>query len=254
MRMSASLTIILAVAVVLAPCARARAQEELPRVVAADGQGGAEDKEVRPDFPKASANELVRLLAMFELETRDFVTPMTLKDALGLLFEKTAARGRPVPILVNSAAFRKEGTHEDDPYETQVSLPPLPLRVTLGKALRLFLARMPNANATYLVKDGFVEVLPETAASPKMLLQQKVLALYRGRPVAEVLEELAERCGVTIVLDPNAGPQLRQPITATFRNDVSLRDSITMLARMAGLRAEFLSTGVFITAAGDKAK
>lgn len=186
--------------------------------------------------------ELLRILTE-PIETKDFTTPMTLKDALGLLYEKFGARNMELPVLIDSAAYRRLEA-KDDPYETPVSVQPVPRVLSVGKLLAIFAAKIPQ-KSTFIVRDGYVEIVPE--ASPEVLLQQRVLGSYKERPLGEVLQDVADHSGISIAVDPRLATQVRQPVSATFNNDVGVREAVTMLARIAGLRAEFLGSGALIT-------
>jgi hypothetical protein len=79
-------------------------------------------------------------------------------------------------------------------------------------------------------------------------MQQKVMAHFERRPIAEVMHELAELTGVSIQVDPKIAALKDQPlVTATFRNDTSLRDAMKMLTEVAHLRLNELPTGVYVT-------
>lgn len=196
--------------------------------------------------------EFLRVVIEEQIETKDFTNPMTLKDVLGLLYEHIAHKGIEVPILVDTAAFKTESPDAADPYEANVNLPPVPRTLTVEKALCLILAKLPTQNATFVVNDRFVEVTTQRAATVEHLLKRKVLAQYVKRPLVEVLEDLSERSSVSIIVDPHLGQRAQQDITATFRNEPTVKEVLVMLARVAGLEAEFLPYGVFFTIPAER--
>ncbi len=188
------------------------------------------------------------------IETKDFVNNMTLRDAVGLLYEKFANKGKDLPFVINRAAFREDQAMNNfDPNETQVSLPPLPRVLPVRSVLQLMLAEMPH-KATFLVRDGRIEIVPEKLARAEQLLQQKVMATFTRRPLSEALQELSAQTGVSIVFDVRQDEHATKQVTATFRNNVTLRDALVMLADMTGLRADFMPSGVYITAPAKDAK
>jgi tetratricopeptide (TPR) repeat protein len=113
------------------------------------------------------------------IETKDFTTPMTLKDALGLLYERFAAQGKELPILVDTAAFKEDAAEAPDPYEATVSLPPVPRKLSIATALRLMLSKIPTNNATYLIRRDFIEI-----TTNDRMIKDKVLRVF---PVGDLV-------------------------------------------------------------------
>lgn len=181
------------------------------------------------------------------IETKDLATPMTLKDMLGLLYEKMAGSGIELPIVVDSNAFREEAADAPDPLEAQVNLPTVPRTMSLEKALRHAVNQLPTNNGAIVVREGYVEVTTQGAANPERLLKKKMLAQYNKRPLADILQELSDRAAVSIILDPHLGDRATQEITASFRQDTSVKEVLTILMRMTDLHAEILPDSVFVT-------
>jgi hypothetical protein len=202
--------------------------------------------------PACASRTMVQRVTEETIDTAPFVNRMSLKDAIGLLYEIMSAKGTELPILIDTEAFKRQDKDAVDPYETAVSLPPVPRRMTVEKALRLMLPNVPNA--AFVVRRDFVEITTEKEASLDMLLKQGVLGDFSRRRFSEVISELAARHGITIIIDEQQAAQANKEISATFRNDVALRDAIVVLARSAALHAEFLPTAVFITSARAEGK
>jgi hypothetical protein len=184
---------------------------------------------------------------------KDFQNPMTLKEALGLFYEKTAdagllGRGVGLPILVNQQAFKDLNPEAGDIYESPVKFPPYPKRMTLALALRIALSQVQSGEATFLIKRGAVELLPASeCATLDMLLKQKVLGNFEGKFLSTVLEELAEVSGVSIQVDKRLLDKANVQVTGIFRNDVSLRDALIVLTESAGVKIVELPTAIFVT-------
>src|SRR6516225_8280894 len=98
--------------------------------------------------PPSETTDLIRLLQT-PIEMKDFTTPMTLKEAVQLLYEKFAARGTDLAILINVETFTLVGV--SNPMEVQVSLPALPRQRTLHSVLTQITSQ---AQATYLLRQG----------------------------------------------------------------------------------------------------
>ncbi len=133
-----------------------------------------------PDDEKGrkEATEIYKMLEE-PIETKDFVNQMTLKDAIGLLYEKFAAKQKDLPILVDSGAFKEDAADAADPMETQVSLPAQPRKMSIATALRLMLSKVPTNNATYLIRRDFIEI-----TTNDRMIKDKVLRVY---PVGDLV-------------------------------------------------------------------
>jgi len=199
---------------------------------------------VRADL---SSRDIIRLLNE-PLDMRDFQVPMTFKEFAGLLYEKFQAKGHELPLLVDVAAFQQESLEF---YETQVILPPYPKTMSAMTALRLALSQSP-VEATYLIRQGRIDIAPAGRATLPHLLKQRITADFSRMPFTEVLHALAEMAGVSIQLDGRLNAKELPAVTATFRNDMALRDVLHVIADLAGAQVTELETGVVISAAGQQ--
>jgi tetratricopeptide (TPR) repeat protein len=106
---------------------------------------------------RKAADKIARLMDMV-IDMKDFQAPMTLKEVLGLLYDKLNADGRELPIIVDADAFKEANPDAPDVYETQVKFPPVPRKMSIKTALRLALAKVPTDNATYLIRRDYLEI------------------------------------------------------------------------------------------------
>ncbi len=152
-----------------------------------------------PDDEKAraEANSLSRMLEE-TIDMKDFQNPMTLKEALGLFYEKFAAKGRELPILVDQQAFQDEAPEAGDIYESPVKFPPYPKKMAMATALKLALSQVQSGSATYLIRRSFVEITTNDRA-----LKDRVIRVY---PVGELV----------IPIDALGGSQQFQTASASF--------------------------------------
>jgi hypothetical protein len=110
------------------------------------------------DKGRAKAKKLRHLLEGV-IEAKDFQDPMPLKQALQLFYEKFAARGQDLPILVDINAFKEaDEANPNGPYDDEVRLPAVPRTMTMGSALRLILSQIKSDNATYVILPKFIQV------------------------------------------------------------------------------------------------
>ncbi len=118
--------------------------------------------------------------------------------------------------------------------------------MTAAAALKFLLSFVPD-KAGMVIHDGYIEITTEKRASTSCLLQEKVFAHFENQPFRDVVRSLAETNGVSINLDPHVEEKADAPITATFRNDVTLEGAFRIVAEMAGLRMVDMKPGLYLT-------
>jgi hypothetical protein len=84
-------------------------------------------------------------------------------------------------------------------------------------------------------------------ASPERLLGYPILAKSHKRPLEDVLDDLADLSGATILIDARAGDKARTPVTAHFHNTIGLQDAVRLLAEMADTQADVREGVLFVT-------
>jgi hypothetical protein len=185
--------------------------------------------------PKKLSNaELVNKLQERITIVRDFDANTPLKDVLEYLADHFY-----ITIVIDSQALEDEAMDE---LETRPVGLRKPSDYRMADALRMVLSQ---ARATYLIRNGVVEVTSRLAAAPDQLLRQTVLATFDKTPLSKALQELAESSGVSVMVDPRA--QTSTPVTATLKNDVSLETAVCLLADMAGLKAVRVGGALYVT-------
>jgi hypothetical protein len=191
------------------------------------------------------APDLMKLLDE-SIETKGLHEKVRLKNALEHLFEKSGGR---VVILVDRESFENElGADAPSPYEEDVSLPPVPVKMSLGSALRILVAQVAKGSATYMIRRDHVEITTRKASSAAYLLQQAtILASFEKRPLVEVLQALTDESGLEIHLDPSTG-KADVPVSARFRN-TPLENALVVATEMAELKFVVLERSIFVTTA-----
>jgi len=139
------------------------------------------------DKGKAEANSIKRMLEEY-VDMKDFQAPLTLKEALGLLAEKFAGRGKDLPILVDTGAFKEENPEGASIYDTQVQFAPFPKKMMLATVLRLILSKVEPANATYLIRRNFIEI-----TTIERQTRERVLRVY---PVGDLVIPISQQNGL----------------------------------------------------------
>jgi hypothetical protein len=203
--------------------------------------------------------ETLALMRMLKqpIETKGLAEKVKLKVALEYFSDKF---GGKLPILIDKAAFAAEladrigrlppnvSLEYVDPYEEEVSLPAVPTRMPMNTALCLILSQIGKGQATYLIRQGYVEIVPASHATAKRLLAQPVFTSFDQRPLLCVLTELSDQSGLTINIDPSAGKQASSLISATFRNTI-LEDTLVAVTEMAELKFVVFQNSVYVTTA-----
>jgi len=196
-----------------------------------------------------AANTALARLLDEAIETKDFTSPMTLKDALSLFYERFSAQGKELPILVDVKSFTIGDPDAQNPFDAQVQLPAVPKQMAMHAALRIILEQIP-ANAAYIIRQGHIEVVHSTQTTSKVLLQQRVLARFEKLPLREALDDLAAMTGAPIVFDVRAKEKGQEKVSILL-NNMTLEDSLTVLTEQAGLRFVTLDSGIFVTSPED---
>ena len=209
---------------------------------------GFPDRALADSEKEHQTRALLRLLdEMVDLKDFQNREDLSFKRALDLLREKCDVRGKELRIQINNQAFKKGTTARsivDD--QLPIRFPSTPRRLSLAGVLRLILDQE-QLDATFLIRNAMVEILPTSQATPAVLLQTKVAVAFDRMPLEDVLQALSFQTGATVVLDTRAGELAKTPISATFRNDVTLKAALCMVTEMAQLKMVVMPGGVFVS-------
>jgi hypothetical protein len=195
-------------------------------------------------------NEKITLERKGGIKSIDFGTP--LKDALEFFSDRFG-----VQFFIDEEAF-KEGAKEDaqiDVAGARVQFSNF-ANIALRDVFRLLLAQVPRdwaGGATYVVRDGYIEITSKNRAAPERLRAQKVAAVFDKRPLDEALQELSDLSGVSVVLDNRLGESAKTAVTATFKNDIALETAVRLLADMADAKAVVMDGGLYVTTKANAA-
>lgn len=200
----------------------------------------------KPADAQAKRQHIVQLLKQ-EMELK-FDGEVPIKALFEIMMKHLKGPdGRDVRIIVFSEAFLAEDELAADPVETMVKFPAYPKKMPVSTILRLALSQVPSRNATFLIREGQIEITTHNAARPETLLGYPVTAGFSETPLKNAIEELSELSGATILIDPRIGDKARAPVTAVFTNNITLEAAVRLLAEMADLQAEVRDNVLFIT-------
>jgi hypothetical protein len=198
-----------------------------------------------PPLTRREENAILTRMLEETIETKGLQEKVKLKTALEYFSDKFGGR---MPILINRSAFAAAlGPDAQDPYEEEVSLPPVPAKMPMTLALRLVLAQFGSGQATFIVRQGYIEITTLKASRAiEYLYQPSVLLTFKSQLLPEVLEQLSDESGIAIHLDPKVGDKIKTPITAKFRN-TTLEDALVVITEMAELKFVVLDRSIFVT-------
>jgi hypothetical protein len=196
---------------------------------------------------EAETFALLRLLDE-NLDLKDFQDQgITFKGVLDLISEKFSAKGKELLFRINYPAFKKGTTARSIvDGELPAKVPATARRLPVRTFLRMILEQE-DLDATFLIRNGMVEIVTAKQTTPACLLQSKVTGAFYRETLEDVLQELSFQTGATLVLDCRAGDLAKTPIRAMFRNDVTLEAALCMVTEMAQLKMVVLPGGIFIT-------
>jgi hypothetical protein len=196
--------------------------------------------------PSQKANEAIRVR---ELRSK-LAQSVTLENGiegntpLREAFEFLGSR-HDIAIVIDTQAFKAEGN--DTVEETPVRLPKM-TGIKLGTVLQMIAAQ---ANGTFRIRPGYVEVTPKERARPDAWKENRdfaptINAEFSGHPLDSALRELSDASGISVVMDGRIGEKARTSVTATL-NNVPIDTAVFILADMADLRPVVLDNVLYVT-------
>jgi hypothetical protein len=189
-----------------------------------------------PANPKMAATDALMRTLDQEISTNEL--PRSFFALLDYLTKRVGgASSRGLPFFVDARLFSKEvrmvldGEIPPPVFKVQ----PLPPRMSVRSLLQMAFNEFDGGEATFLIRQGRVEIITKKEAATENLLKQTFAASFDRQPLEFVLDDLSEITGVSVVIDGRARDKTRTPITARFRNDVPLLEALHMVTESAGL-------------------
>jgi hypothetical protein len=161
--------------------------------------------------------------------------PVPLRSALSYIDEKLANQNQQLQIDVERESFKAANGDPIDILESNVSLPPFFKSMTVQETLEIMLKQAPIPT-TYLIRNGHIVILARDAANIHGLLDQGIAIHFREVPLKYAIEDLADRTGLTVMVDPRCGAGLSSSVSLQTQNDVSVRGILSSWADMFDLK------------------
>jgi hypothetical protein len=121
-----------------------------------------------PQKSKLSAKTIAKHLET-PIEVEGFRMPMKLREGLKLLYDDLSAKKKPVSYRFDTDAFGAENPDAPDIFETAVHIDTKDKRLPAAKVLSMMLDLVPTKNATYVVRDGYIEITTHKRARGKVM-------------------------------------------------------------------------------------
>jgi hypothetical protein len=188
-----------------------------------------------------------RLLAQPTDKLRTGVDKGTpLKDALDFICRiHEVLPGQSLKYRIDHKAFADAG--EPNIEEKQMELPPMP-KVPLAVILDDLLSRLdpPEVRGTFRIVGDYIEITTLTRMNSVFYFDQLIDIELDKRPLAEALQDVMDRHGVTITLDGSVGDKAKMPITTIF-DRVPLQTVVRLMANMADLDVVPVENMLYVT-------
>jgi hypothetical protein len=156
--------------------------------------------------------------------------PVPLRLVLQYIGDKLRELGLPWEPYIDDRAFHEQiGGDPISMSEVDVRLPFA--AATVSEWLEHALSQSPHCAATYIVRNGRVEIVPPERVNINYLLDQGIVVQFNDMPIKTAIEEVANRAGVTVLIDPRCGDMI-QPVSVQSQNDVSPRGLLSAWADM----------------------
>lgn len=208
------------------------------------GQGVGAVKVKEKALPPTPSTTQTAMLARVTRTKLDEPTPNRIWSATNFkeALEQMEEAGFP-KILVNERAFSEDNPDAPSIYDAPLKLPKVHgLPKTM--LLRVVLSFAPNNNATYLVRPGYIEITTGESSRPE---RQFIEGNFQNTPLDQALAELADRSGITIVVDTRAADKAKAPVTARFQPETNLVTAVGVLADMCDLKLMNLGQILYVT-------
>ena len=145
-----------------------------------------------------------------------------MKIAIQYLTEKAAARGLDLPLLIDRMAFKDAFPDSVDTMEFDIVFPTFVRTMTFRRYLDLCVSLLPG-DSTFLIRDDQIFILPGAAAKIERLLDRKVSVDLRNKPLLAAFEELADRTGLGIAVDPRCDDGNKKTVTLLSEQGMTMR-------------------------------
>jgi RNA polymerase sigma factor (sigma-70 family) len=183
------------------------------------------------------------------ITTRSLVgVEFSLDEFLAVMSLEIKKAGRDVRFLLDLKAFAEDFPEDKKLDQVAIKFSDLyPAVLPVGNVLQAGLDQIPGQRARVLIRNKMFFITTQKRATLEYLLGEKVAASYQNRTFRSIIDDLCDKTGVSINIDPSVEEKANKLISAVFRNDVSLQGALRIVTEIAGLKMVDMKTGLFIT-------
>lgn len=163
--------------------------------------------------------------------------PIPLRSFLSHIDEVLADRKQNLPFVIDDTSFKDANMGDPlDLLDSPVSFPPFMKTASVQELLEIALRQVPTRNATFIVRNGRIEIMTHEAAGIQSLVDKGVTTQFRDVPLKIAIEDLADQMGFTVMIDPRCGAALSTSVSLQSQNDISARGILSSWADMFDLK------------------
>jgi hypothetical protein len=205
----------------------------------------AADNAIADKLPPATTASLRRLLfERIEIPDRFRSQPVPLKDVTKFIVHEALRRKEFLPVTYDQEAFKDAVPDLVDVWEVPVPFPKHLRTMTYRQVFELCASQLPAAG-TYIIRDGEVIFWPGEYKI-QQLLRSKIAVEFHGKPLVPAIEEICDRSGLSIAVDPRCDDGNKKTVTLQVDGGMSVRDILDSLADVHDLKVIVTSGRVTI--------
>jgi hypothetical protein len=199
-------------------------------------------------LPPATSAALRRLLSTrFDVPDVLREGPTPLKVHLKYLSDLAASRGERLDIVPNRQAFKDAAVDSAALLDENIEMPDHARTLTLQQYLTVLTTQLPT-ESRFRIREGILELTTADSIYPGKVLEQNVFVEFRNTPFETAIEELSDRTGLSIAIDPACEEaSYRKTVTLRANNDMTLRAALETIADLCDLKLAATNERVLMT-------
>ncbi len=166
---------------------------------------------------------------------KEFRVRIPLRAVQKYLITSLAGRNQSLELMIDQSSFKEEAGDSSDMADESVVFPDDLKSLSVQDILLFAINQISNGNATFVIVNGRVDIMTREAASIRRRLNHGIAIEFRDVPLKAAIEELSERTGVTIMIDPRCAA-MNKSVTLQSQNDTSLRGILSSWADIYDLK------------------
>ena len=193
-------------------------------------------KRTADKLPLATSASLRHLLSeRIEIPDEFRAGPVPLKFVLTHLVDRAALLKEPLPITFDRSAYKDLDADPCHTSDASIEFPNHIRSMTFRQALELSVSQIP-CDSKYLIRDGLIVIVPGAAAKIDRLLNRTTTVEFRNKPLIAAFEELSDRIGVSIAVDPRCDDMNKKTVTLQTEQGMTARGVLESIADMNELK------------------